>query len=100
MGRPPIGARALTAAEKMRRYRARKATAAFGNDASVTKPAGGGTAALAQTERELAQAKGAHPRAGAGGPRPGPGSPRRAPPAHNQAQGGQGYARRNPSTKP
>jgi hypothetical protein len=33
MGRPPIGERAMTAAEKMRRYRARK----FGNKPPVTK---------------------------------------------------------------
>ena len=34
MGRPPLGERAMTAAEKQRRYRAKK----LGNSASVTNP--------------------------------------------------------------
>jgi len=48
MGRPPIGERAMTAAEKMRRYRARK----FGNRPPVTKSAAT-VAKLAARIREL-----------------------------------------------
>lgn len=48
MGRPPIGERALTPAEKMRRYRAKK----FGNKAPVTEPMKNGNAASV-TESDL-----------------------------------------------
>jgi hypothetical protein len=49
MGRPPIGERAMTPAEKQRRYRERK----FGNRPPVTKSAT--AAALAARIRELKQ---------------------------------------------
>jgi hypothetical protein len=45
MGRPPIGERALTAAEKMRRYRARK----FGNKPPVTRAKFGNTGAVTKS---------------------------------------------------
>jgi hypothetical protein len=44
MGRPPIGAKAMTAAEKQRRYRARKA----GDKLAVTKPGAGDCVAEAR----------------------------------------------------
>jgi len=50
MGRPPIGKRAMTAAEKQRRYRARK----FGNKPRVTKSAL--AAEIAALKQQLAQA--------------------------------------------
>ena len=50
MGRPPIGERAMTAAEKQRRYRARK----FGNKPRVTKSAL--AAEIAALKQQLAQA--------------------------------------------
>ena len=62
MGRPPIGERALTAAEKMRRYRARK----FGNKPPVTKsPVTNAAVAslqarLREVETELARERQAH----------------------------------------
>src|SRR5262245_33940433 len=49
MGRPPIGERAMTPAEKMRRYRERK----FGNRSAVTKPTAKVVAAQAARTREL-----------------------------------------------
>jgi len=49
MGRPPIGERAMTAAEKMRRYRARK----FGNRPPVTKLTAAAAERLAARIREL-----------------------------------------------
>jgi DNA repair exonuclease SbcCD ATPase subunit len=49
MGRPPIGARAMTPAEKMRRYRARK----FGNKPSVANPSATAVAAFEARIREL-----------------------------------------------
>jgi hypothetical protein len=52
MGRPPLGERAMTPAEKMRRYRARK----FGNRPPITKAALAGVAEmLAARIRELLQ---------------------------------------------
>jgi hypothetical protein len=62
MGRPPIGERALTAAEKMRRYRARK----FGNKPPVTKSSATNAAVaslqtrLREVETELARERQAH----------------------------------------
>jgi hypothetical protein len=50
MGRPPIGARALTPAEKQRRYRERRA-AKFGNKGTVTKPTA--AAAVAKLEARV-----------------------------------------------
>jgi hypothetical protein len=47
MGRPPLGKRAMTAAEKQKRYRAKT----FGNSAPVTKPQL--KARIAQLEAEL-----------------------------------------------
>ena len=47
MGRPPIGDHAMTAAEKQRRYRAKK----FGNSSSVTKPR------IATAERQKLEAR-------------------------------------------
>jgi hypothetical protein len=52
MGRPPLGERALTPAEKMRRYRERK----FGNKPPVTKQGyAAAQARIAGLEREAAQ---------------------------------------------
>ena len=39
MGRPPLGERSLTPAEKQRRYRARKAAQAFDNTITKRDPA-------------------------------------------------------------
>src|SRR5262249_6309501 len=49
MGRPPIGERAMTAAEKQRRYRERK----FGNRPPVTKPSAAAAANLEARIRQL-----------------------------------------------
>jgi len=49
MGRPPIGERAMSAAEKQRRYRARK----FGNKGAVTKTLPPAVAELEARVREL-----------------------------------------------
>src|SRR5262245_118413 len=55
MGRPPIGERAMTPAEKQRRYRERK----FGNKPSVTKSAAVAKleARIRELEVELARRK-------------------------------------------
>jgi hypothetical protein len=50
VGRPPIGARAMTAAEKQRRYRERK----FGNKPPVTKPSAADGARVSVLEAEAA----------------------------------------------
>jgi hypothetical protein len=55
MGRRPLGERALTPAEKQRRYRERKA-AALGNSAPVTKPSEAAEE-IAALAKELAQAR-------------------------------------------
>jgi hypothetical protein len=59
MGRPPIGERAMTAAEKQRRYRERKRRAAYGNSEPVTEPraraAAGDGERVSALQRENAQ---------------------------------------------